>query len=500
MNERVTAAPSKRAAKTVVGRYVLHAPIARGGMATIHLARMLGSEGFSRMVAAKRLHPELSEDADLVAMLLDEARIASKIHHPNVVPVLDVVRSEGEVILVQEYVHGVPLDKLLRAAREARELLPVGVVIAIAADMLTGLAAAHDAKDELGASLGIVHRDVSPQNVMVGVDGIARLLDFGVAKASVNAHVTRAGMFKGKLAYTAPEQLRGEVTTAIDVYASAVVAWEALAGRRLHPGLRELELVAAVTRGDVARLCSVVDRESISSERWGSLTRLEPLLARAMSLAPEDRFGSAGELRDALLAEAPAATAAEVSQWVKRLGKEYLEGRERLIVAEESTWRQRASAVPEAEASRADGDEAGSLRASAIPVDLVAKRRPMTALLTVVAMGVALLALLVASLRRPAEPAVTIAAAASPPPVASPPASSAPPAPPSPAPTASASAASAASHLAAPRVVVRPRPLASPASPRVDKPRSAVVGHAGDACNPPFYFRGTKKVFKPGCL
>ena len=499
MNDRAPAALPKRASPTVVGRYVLHAPIARGGMATIHLARMLGAEGFSRIVAAKRLHPELAEDPELVAMLLDEARIASKIHHPNVVPVLDVVRSAEEVILVQDYVHGVPLDKLLRAATQAHELLPVGVVIAIAADMLTGLAAAHDAKDELGASLGIVHRDVSPQNVIVGVDGIARLLDFGIAKASMNAHVTRAGTFKGKLAYTAPEQLRGEATTAIDVYAAAVVTWEGLAGRRLHPGLRELELVAAVSQGDIAKLCEAVDRESVSPERWAMLTRLAPVLERAMSLAPADRFAGAVEMRDALLAAARGATAAAVSPWVKRLGREYLEGRERLIVAEESTWRQRASAVPEDADPRPAGDEAGSLRASAIPIELVAKRRPIAVAATLVAMGAALAALVLVSLRRPAEPLAlpaSMPAAASPPPVMEPrviPTPEPAPAPPAPSVSASASAepSATAAHRAPPRSAPRPLPIAQPSPPA--PPRA-------DACNPPFYFRGTKKIFKPGCL
>src|SRR5580693_4927624 len=141
---------------TVVGRYVLHAPIARGGMATIHLARLLGAEGFSRLVAAKRLHPQFTEDAEFLAMFLDEARIASKVHHPNVVPVLDVVQTGAEVILVQEYIHGLPLDRLLRAGFQRDVLLPVGVAVAIGADVLAGLAAAHDARDELGTPLGVV--------------------------------------------------------------------------------------------------------------------------------------------------------------------------------------------------------------------------------------------------------------------------------------------------------------------------------------------------------
>src|SRR3954468_676707 len=160
---------NKPVAPTIVGRYVLHAPIARGGMATIHLARLLGAEGFSRTVAAKRLHPQFTEDPDFTKMFIDEARIASKVRHPNVVPMLDVVQNGTEVILVQEYIHGVPLDKLLRAARQQSQPLPIDIVVTIVSGLLAGLSAAHETKDELGQPLGIVHRDISPQNVIVGI-------------------------------------------------------------------------------------------------------------------------------------------------------------------------------------------------------------------------------------------------------------------------------------------------------------------------------------------
>src|SRR5438552_2735994 len=152
--------PSQSTPPQSFGRYVLHAPIARGGMATIHIARLIGAEGFSRLVAAKRLHPQYTEDPDFVAMFHDEARIASKIHHPNVVPVLDVVLSGQEVILVQEYVHGVPLDKLFKSALLSDDNpIPVSVAVAIIAGVLSGLHAAHETKDEMGESLNIVHRD-----------------------------------------------------------------------------------------------------------------------------------------------------------------------------------------------------------------------------------------------------------------------------------------------------------------------------------------------------
>jgi serine/threonine-protein kinase len=341
---------------TIVGRYVLHAIIARGGMATVHMARLLGAQGFCRIVAAKRLHPQFTDDAEYVAMFLDEARIASKVHHPNVVPVLDVVHTGTEVILVQEYVHGVPLDNLLRTARERQVAIPTSVAVAVGADVLAGLHAAHEAKDELGASLQIVHRDVSPQNVLVGVDGIARILDFGVAKATINAHVTRAGTLKGKLAYFAPERLRGEATRAVDLYAAGVVLWEALAGRRLHGGLEDAELLAAVSSGAVTRLIDAVDPADVPPESWAELVRLDRVLTRAMALSAEDRWNTAHEMADALVAAVPQASRAAVSRWVKELGEPYLVGRERLLVTEESTWRQHPSIAPDGDVETA-GDE-----------------------------------------------------------------------------------------------------------------------------------------------
>ncbi len=505
---------SQRAAPVVVGRYVLHAAIARGGMATIHLARLLGAEGFSRMVAVKRLHPQFAEDADFLQMFLDEARIASKVHHPNVVPVLDVVHAGAEVVLVQEYVHGVPLDRLLRAARDAHVGLPVGVVIAVVRDMLAGLFAAHEARDEMGESLSIVHRDVSPQNVIVGVDGIARLLDFGVAKATLNVHVTRAGTFKGKLAYTSPEQLRGSVTHATDLYAAAVVLWEALAGRRMHAGRGEAEICAAVASGVVPSLTSVLDEASVGSDRWTDLVRLEPVVTRGTALAPEDRWPTARAMGEALSAAVPAATPAEVSRWVKQLGRAYLEGRERLIVSEESTWREHASehldtdAAPESSGPAATASHTraeGTLRPSALPLLTAPARADRAIIAALVVVGGLLAAIVVLLVQRP----VGTPATAAPPPITAPAPTplaiaSAPP------PSAQEPDASVATvdppPAPAPRAVIPARlrgPLVPPPAPSAPPPRAAVPPPAPAPaldCNPPFYFDGKKKVFKPGCL
>ena len=504
---------------SVVGRYVLHAAIARGGMATIHLARLIGAEGFSRTVAAKRLHPQFTEDAEFLRMFLDEARIASKVHHPNVVPMLDVVQSGAEVILVQEYVHGVPLDKLLRAMCQQRKALPVGVVIAIISGMLAGLHAAHEATDELGQHLQIVHRDVSPQNVIVGVDGIPRLLDFGVAKAALSSNVTRAGVFKGKLAYTSPEQLQGIVTQAADIYAASVVLWEALAGRRLYRAASEAELIAAVMADSLQKLTEAVDKSQVSTERWELLQKLEPLVAKGLAFEMTDRFTSAAEMQDALLKIAPAATPLEVSKWVKQLGKEYLEGRDKVIATEESSFRRQRSALPDvpvgelterSTAGTAPGLTSQPSRTSTAlqtsmvaPLPEPARGRSQWAMFgALLLIGGLLAAILLVLMRSPAEAAAVVSAtmsttstplsevlAPTPPPVVA-------------APTASAAViATATAPVATPVAVYRPAPpsfAAAPAAPRgiVSTPPPAPTTD----CSPPFYFDGKKKIFKPGCL
>ncbi|HEX7603641.1 MAG TPA: serine/threonine-protein kinase, partial [Polyangiaceae bacterium] len=167
-----------------LGRYALHAEIAAGGMATVYLGRLHGAVGFGRTVAIKRLHPHLAKDPEFVSMFLDEAHLAARVQHPNVVPTLDVVTSDRELFLVLEYVRGESFSALIRAARAAGQTLPIPVVVAVVVGLLNGLHAAHEATDEQGKPLGIVHRDVSPQNVLVGADGVARVLDFGVAKAA----------------------------------------------------------------------------------------------------------------------------------------------------------------------------------------------------------------------------------------------------------------------------------------------------------------------------
>ncbi len=337
MNQRTFAEDTQ---PSVVGRYVLYQPIARGGMATVHAARLVAAEGVSRLVAAKRLHPQYVDDPEFVAMFHDEARIASRIHHPNVVPVLDVILDGEEVILVQEYVHGVPLSYLYKRALRANAPIPLGIVLTVISGVLAGLHAAHEATDELGEPLGIVHRDVSPQNILVSIDGHARLLDFGIAKARTSIHHTREGFFKGKLAYMAPEQFRVEpVRRTADLYATGVLLWELVVNRRFYDGQGDAEFVRAVALGSTLTPTQALEAagEPISAERWAQVYLLEPIIMRAMAVAPEARYSSAAEMAAALAEIAPSAPVVDVAAWVRREGAEHLEKRQRILAAGEES-------------------------------------------------------------------------------------------------------------------------------------------------------------------
>lgn len=331
-----------------IGRYLLHRQIARGGMATIHIARLIGDVGFSRIVAAKRLLPEFAEDPEFVAMFLDEARIASKVHHRNVVPVLDVVTTGEETILVQEYVHGAPLHWLLRTAQQGKTRIPPDIAVSIACQVLSGLHAAHETLDEIGMPLHIVHRDVSPQNVMVATDGTARLLDFGVAKATMGAHVTREGLFKGKLAYSAPEHLRGQATRQSDVYSLTVLLWELLVGHRMHQTAQaEAEIVATIMNGELPTITEALasERDMIGAEHWRALQAIEPIIKIGLAVKVTDRWTTAANMEQALIDVIQPASLIDVTAWLNSLGKEFIDKHDRVLAAEEASWRRLGTTV-----------------------------------------------------------------------------------------------------------------------------------------------------------
>ena len=236
-------------------RFELIAEIASGGMATVYLARLSGAGGFQRFVAIKRLHPHLSGDAEFVQMFLDEARLAARLHHPNVVPILEIGESPQGYYLVMEYVEGDTLARTLARSAQAGRMLAPGISMRVCLDTILGLHVAHELKDDDGKPLSIVHRDVSPQNILVGMDGSARITDFGVARATTRLSTTRTGQLKGKLAYMAPEQARGgEVDRRADVFAMGIVLWECLAQRRLFKGEGEADTLNRVLYEPIPQL------------------------------------------------------------------------------------------------------------------------------------------------------------------------------------------------------------------------------------------------------
>jgi len=307
----------------VVGRYALFDEIASGGMASVHVGRLVGPVGFSRTVAIKRLHPQFAKDPEFVTMFLDEARLAARIRHPNVVPTLDVVASQGELFLVMEFVLGASFARLLQVARTSEQRAPPEFVCSIASAVLHGLHAAHEAKSERGEPLGIVHRDVSPQNILVGVDGIARVLDFGIAKAAGRAQVTREGHVRGKMAYISPEQFQhGIADRKADIYATAVVMWEALTGQRLFLGENEAATIAKVLTGEVPTPSSIVA---------GVPAALDEVVLRGLKRDPAERFETAREMALAIEASGTFAAPSRVGAWVETLVGNELATRARAI-------------------------------------------------------------------------------------------------------------------------------------------------------------------------
>ncbi len=276
----------------VVGRYALYGEIAAGGMATVHFGRLLGPVGFSRTVAIKRLHPQFAKDPEFVSMFLDEARVAARIQHPNVVATLDVVALEGELFLVMEYVEGESLARILRTMRAAHSRIPPRMVGSIITNVLYGLHAAHEAKSERGEPLHIIHRDVSPQNVLVGVDGTARVLDFGVAKAAGRIQTTRDGQIKGKLAYMPVEQIAGEhIDRRADVYAASVVLWEALTSQRLFDGGNEGAILHKIMTGQPTPPSAVVPDLPPG---------IDEVVLRGLARDPNQRYSTAYDMAVAL--------------------------------------------------------------------------------------------------------------------------------------------------------------------------------------------------------
>lgn len=301
-----------------VGRYLLSSEIAVGGMATVHLGKLSGPVGFARTVAIKRLHPQFAKDPDFASMFLDEARLAARIRHPNVVATLDIVPTDdGELFLVMDYVEGESLARVLRASRERQQPVPVAIISAVISSALRGLHAAHDAKDEDGEDLHLVHRDVSPQNIMIGADGVVRVVDFGVAKAMNRLQTTRDHKVKGKLRYMAPEQIRGTpLKRQVDLYAAGVVMYEMLTCDTLFQG-DDAHVMGSILFSEIPPPSSI---ENVPND-------LDAITMRALSRDENARFPTAAVMAQAIERAVRPALAPEVAEWLEGLLGEELKQR-----------------------------------------------------------------------------------------------------------------------------------------------------------------------------
>ncbi len=292
--------------------YELIGEIASGGMATVVLGRLAGAGGFSRFVAIKQLHPHLAREEQFVQMFLDEARLAAGIHNPHVVPILEVGMSRGGYFLVMEFIEGDTLAGLTVRLQKDGGTLPAPIALRIMVDALAGLHAAHQLTDADGVHLGLIHRDCTPQNILIGVDGSARLTDFGVARAASRLAITRPQQVKGKVAYLSPEQAHAmDLDRRSDLFTMGIVLWEALAGRPLFQAENEATTLSRVVSGPIPSVRSYVPDMPAA---------LDEVCRRALHRDRNRRFRTAAEMAEALERAADAEGFAGVAS-PRELGK-----------------------------------------------------------------------------------------------------------------------------------------------------------------------------------
>jgi serine/threonine-protein kinase len=305
-----------------VGGYEIVASLGRGGAGEAFLALTSGSSDFRKLVVLKLLHPELEESLEVVDQFLDEARLAARLSHPNIVPTLEVGRHESQHYIAMAYLEGMPLGRVLAMLSRRDERVSPEIAARIAVELLDALAYAHALRDFDGTALEVVHRDVSPPNVFVCWDGSVKLLDFGIARAASRRASTDSGLIKGKFGYIAPEQASGEGTDRrADLWSVGVVLWEMLTGRRLFPARNDVGTLHALVAGTIT---------SVTTHAPDAPPALVGVLEHALQRDPDDRFVSAEQMRDAIAAwldERPrAVTRDDVAAW---LGDTFVGERER---------------------------------------------------------------------------------------------------------------------------------------------------------------------------
>jgi serine/threonine protein kinase len=275
------------------GNYLLLERIAVGGMAEVFVAKAFGVEGFERLLAIKKILPTMGEDAEFIHMFVDEARIAVQLSHANIVQVLELGKHDENLYIAMEYISGRDLRQIIERFRKRQQALPIPQACLIVAEVCEALDYAHRKCDAQGRPLGIVHRDVSPQNVLVSFEGEVKLIDFGIAKAETRLQKTQSGILKGKFSYMSPEQVKGQpIDGRSDVFACGVLLWELVCGEKLFTGESDFAILDKVRRGVVPEPRS---RNPVCPEG------LEKVMLKALATDPAQRYQSASELHDELM-------------------------------------------------------------------------------------------------------------------------------------------------------------------------------------------------------
>jgi serine/threonine-protein kinase len=301
----------------IAGKYELVGPVGQGGMASVWQGLVHGAAGFTKLVAIKRVRSEMAEDPNFTAMFVEEARVVSSLQHPNIVQVFDFDRDEsGAYFIVMEWIDGLDMEGWVRAHTMGASRVPWHLVTGIVVEVLRAVSAAHERLDENGRPAPVIHRDINPANILIGVSGHVKLADFGLARATDRAAMTKPGIVKGKLSYLSPEILQGApASPSSDVYGVGIVLWEALTGKRLFWHKNPGEIVLRLSKGVIPPL---------EQERSDLPRALIEVVNTALALKPEDRFDSADEMLrtlTAILRTHPEPTDAKPIAWSVKLAQ-----------------------------------------------------------------------------------------------------------------------------------------------------------------------------------
>ncbi len=378
------------------GKYFLQERIAAGGMGEVYRAKISGVEGFERPVAIKKMLPHLSADRDFIAMLVKEAKLSVLLHHQNIVQVYDLAKEGNEYYIAMEYVPSVNLSNLLEHCATNARFLPIPVAVSVMLQVLQGLSYAHTLCDPDGQPMNILHRDITPQNILITKEGWVKITDFGIAKAKNEISTTRPGTIRGKLGYVAPEQLRTkDADQRVDIFCAGIVLWESLATRRLFKGEDEIDTLRLIVETHVPALPAL--RRDVSSG-------LDAVVHKALAKDLNERYETAAAFHDALLAAIKPASA-----------DDYAKATRRFFATMEALFHREGDTSPPENPTVALDEVAPRKRIDSVTItDLVSKPRSTKRMLAIAAGFLLVIAAVIGiglwrSARQPAPPPMTSA-------------------------------------------------------------------------------------------